>query len=113
MSGMRRVAITGLGLVTPLGCGVDTTWSRLIAGRSGAGPITKFKIDDLPCRIGWDVRRGDGSDGTFSPDQWVDPKEQRRVDDFIIYALTAATQAVADSGYEPKNEDTHNSARLL
>ena len=85
MTGMRRVAITGLGLVTPLGCGVDPTWSRLIEGRSGAGPITKFKVDDLPCRIACDVPRGDGSDGTFNPDQWVDPKEQRRVDDFIIY----------------------------
>ena len=63
-----------IGLVTPLGCGVDATWSRLIAGRSGAGPITKFKVDDLPCRIACDVPRGDGADGTFNPDQWVDPE---------------------------------------
>ena len=110
---MRRVAITGLGLVTPLGCGVDTTWSRLIAGRSGAGPITKFKVDDLPCRIACDVPRGDGSDGTFSPDQWVDPKEQRRVDDFIIFALTAASQAVTDSGYEPKTDEDRERAGVL
>jgi 3-oxoacyl-[acyl-carrier-protein] synthase II len=110
---MRRVAITGLGLVTPLGCGVDTTWSRLLAGRSGAGPITKFKVDDLPCRIACDVPRGDGSDGTFSPDQWVDPKEQRRVDDFIIFALTAAAQAVTDSGYEPKTEEDRERAGVL
>jgi 3-oxoacyl-[acyl-carrier-protein] synthase II len=113
MTGMRRVAITGLGLVTPLGCGVDETWSRLIAGRSGAGPITKFKVDDLPCRIACDVPRGDGSDGTFNPDQWVDPKEQRRVDEFITYALTAATQAVKDSGYEPKTEDDRERAGVL
>ena len=113
MTGMRRVAITGLGLVTPLGCGVDVTWSRLIAGRSGAGPITKFKVDDLPCRIACDVPRGDGSDGTFNPDQWVDPKEQRRVDEFITYALTAATQAVKDSGYEPKTEDDRERAGVL
>src|SRR5215467_5545926 len=94
MIGMRRVVITGMGLVTPLACGVEETWSRLLAGKSGAGPITKFKVDDLPCRIACDVPRGDGSNGTFNPDQWVDTKEQRRVDDFIIYALTAATQAV-------------------
>jgi 3-oxoacyl-[acyl-carrier-protein] synthase II len=110
---MRRVAVTGLGLVTPLGCGVDITWSRLLAGRSGAGPITKFKVDDLPCRIACDVPRGDGTDGTFSPDQWVDPKEQRRVDDFIIFALTAAAQAVADSGYEPKSEEARERAGVL
>ena len=113
MNGMRRVAITGLGLVTPLGCGVDTTWSRLIAGRSGAGPITRFKVDDLPCRIACDVPHGDGSDGTFNPDQWVDPKEQRRVDDFIIYALTAASQAVADSGYEPKTDEERERAGVM
>ena len=113
MNGMRRVAITGLGLVTPLGCGVDPTWSRLIAGRSGAGPITRFKVDDLPCRIACDVPRGDGADGTFNPDQWVDPKEQRRVDDFIIYALTAASQAVTDAGYEPKTEDERERAGVL
>jgi 3-oxoacyl-[acyl-carrier-protein] synthase II len=113
MTGMRRVAITGLGLVTPLGCGVDPTWSRLIEGRSGAGPITRFKVDDLPCRIACDVPRGDGTDGTFNPDQWVDPKEQRRVDDFITYALTAATQAVKDSGYEPKTEDERERAGVL
>ena len=113
MTGMRRVAITGLGLITPLGCGVDVTWARLIAGRSGAGPITKFKVDDLPCRIACDVPRGDGSDGTFNPDQWVDPKEQRRVDDFITFALTAATQAVTDSGYEPKTEEERERTGVL
>jgi 3-oxoacyl-[acyl-carrier-protein] synthase II len=113
MTGMRRVAITGLGLVTPLGCGVEETWSRLIAGHSGAGPITRFKVDDLPCRIACDVPRGDGSNGTFNPDHWVDPKEQRRVDDFITYALTAAVQAVKDSGYEPKTEDDRERAGVL
>jgi 3-oxoacyl-[acyl-carrier-protein] synthase II len=113
MNGMRRVVITGLGLVTPLGCGVDTTWSRLIAGKSGAGLITRFKVDDLPCRIACDVPRGDGADGTFNPDQWVDPKEQRRVDDFIIYALTAASQAVTDSGYEPKTDEARERAGVL
>jgi 3-oxoacyl-[acyl-carrier-protein] synthase II len=102
---MRRVVVTGLGLVTPLACGVEETWARLLAGNSGARPITRFKVDDLPARIACDVPRGDGSAGTFNPDQWVDPKEQRRVDDFIIFGLAAAQQAVTDSGYVPKDEE--------
>ncbi len=102
---MRRVVITGLGLVTPLACGVEETWSRLIAGQSGANAITKFRVDDLPTKIACQVPRGDGSDGTFNPDQWVDPKEQRRVDDFIIYGLAAAKQAVKDSGWEAKTDE--------
>ena len=102
---MRRVVITGLGLVTPLACGVEETWTRLLAGKSGARPITKFKADDLATRIACDVPRGDGSDGTFNPDAWLDPKEQRRVDDFILFGLAAAQQAVTDSGWEPKTED--------
>ena len=104
-SGMRRVVVTGLGLVTPLACGVAETWSRLLAGQSGARPITSFKADDLPARIACTVPRGDGSDGTFNADSWVDPKEQRRVDDFIVFALAAAQQAVADSGFVPKDEE--------
>jgi 3-oxoacyl-[acyl-carrier-protein] synthase II len=110
---MRRVVVTGLGLVTPLACGVEASWSRLLAGKSGARPITRFKVDDLPARIACDVPRGDGSDDTFNPDQWVDPKEQRRVDDFIVYALTAAQQAVTDSGYEPKTEEERDRAGVL
>jgi 3-oxoacyl-[acyl-carrier-protein] synthase II len=102
---MRRVVVTGLGLVTPLACGVEETWSRLLAGQSGARAITKFKVDDLPARIACNVPRGDGSDGTFNADQWVDQKEQRRVDDFIIFGLAAAVQAVADSGYVPPDEE--------
>ncbi len=102
---MRRVVVTGLGLVTPLACGVEETWSRLIASRSGARLITKFKVDDLATRIACNVPRGDGSNGTFNADQWIDPKEQRRIDDFIIFGLAAAQQAVTDSGYEPKTED--------
>jgi 3-oxoacyl-[acyl-carrier-protein] synthase II len=110
---MRRVVVTGLGMVSPLGCGVDVTWSRLLEGKSGAGPITRFKVDDLPCRIACDVPRGDGTDGTFNPDQWVDSKEQRRVDDFITYGITAAQQAVTDSGYEPKTEEERERAGVL
>ncbi|HEY1613392.1 MAG TPA: beta-ketoacyl-ACP synthase II [Rhizomicrobium sp.] len=102
---MRRVVVTGLGLVTPLACGVEDSWSRLLAGKSGARPITKFKVDDLPARIACDVPRGDGSDGTFNIDAWVDSKEQRRIDDFITFGLAAAQQAVTDSGFVPKDED--------
>ena len=110
---MRRVVITGMGLVTPLACGVEETWSRLLAGKSGARPITKFKVDDLPRTIACDVPRGDGTDGTFNPDQWVDPKEQRRVDDFIIFGLAAAQQAVTDSGWEPKTEEERHRTGVL
>jgi 3-oxoacyl-[acyl-carrier-protein] synthase II len=102
---MRRVVVTGLGLVTPLACGVAETWARLLDGRSGARPITKFKVDDLPARIACDVPRGDGSNGSFNVDAWLDSKEQRRVDDFIVFALAAAQQAVADSGFIPKDEE--------
>ena len=102
---MRRVVVTGLGLVTPLACGVEETWSRLLAGQSGASPITRFRVDDLPTKIACQVPRGDGSDGTFNPDQWVDAKEQRRMDDFIIYGLAAAKQAVVDSGWVARTED--------
>jgi 3-oxoacyl-[acyl-carrier-protein] synthase II len=104
---MRRVVVTGIGLVTPLACGVEETWSRLIAGQSGARPITKFRTDDLATKIACSVPLGDGSDGTFNPDQWLDPKEQRRVDDFILFGLAAAQQAVTDSGWEPKTEEDH------
>ena len=111
---MRRVVVTGLGLVTPLACGVEETWSRLLSGQSGASAITKFKTDDLATRIACQVPRGDGSDGTFNPDQWVDPKEQRRMDDFIIYGLAAAKQAVADSGWQPQtDEDRYRTGVLI
>ncbi|HEU0163327.1 MAG TPA: beta-ketoacyl-ACP synthase II [Rhizomicrobium sp.] len=111
---MRRVVVTGLGLVTPLACGVEETWSRILAGQSGASPITKFKVDDLPTKIACQVPRGDGSDGTFNPDQWVDPKEQRRMDDFIIYGLAAAKQAVTDSGWVPAtDEERHRTGVLI
>jgi 3-oxoacyl-[acyl-carrier-protein] synthase II len=110
---MRRVVVTGLGLVTPLACGVEDTWSRLLAGQSGARPITKFRVDDLPARIACDVPRGDGSNGTFNADQWVDPKEQRRVDDFIVLGMAAAAQAVQDSGYVAKTEEERCRAGVL
>ena len=110
---MRRVVVTGIGLVTPLACGVEETWSRLLAGNSGARKITKFKTDDLPTKIACDVPRGDGTSGTFNPDHWVDPKELRRMDDFILFGLAAAKQAVRDSGWEPKTEEERERTGVL
>lgn len=100
---MRRVVVTGLGMVTPLGSGVEPTWSRLIAGASGAGPITTFDVSDLPARIACSIPRGDGSDGTFNPDDWMEPKEQRKVDDFIVFAMAAAKQALDDAAWKPES----------
>ena len=110
---MRRVVVTGLGLVTPLACGVEETWSRLIAGKSGASRITSFDASDLATKIACSVPRGDGSNGTFNPDQWMDPKEQRRVDEFILFGIAAAKQAVADSGWEPASEEDRNRTGVL
>ena len=102
---MRRVVVTGLGMVTPLGCGVETSWQRILDGRSGARAIDTFEVSDLPSRIACMVPRGDGSDGTFSADQWMDPKDQRKVDDFIIFAMCAARQALDDANWHPSSED--------
>jgi len=112
-SSMRRVVVTGLGLVTPLACGVEETWSRLIAGQSGASRITSFDASDLATKIACSVPRGDGSNGTFNPDQWMDSKEQRRVDEFILFGIAAAKQAVADSGWEPATEEDRNRTGVL
>ena len=90
---MRRVVITGLGIVSPLGCGVEASWKRLLAGESGARRITEFDVSDLSCQIGCTIPRGDYSDGAYDPDDWMEPKEQRKVDDFIVYAMAAAQQA--------------------
>src|SRR6266478_9283752 len=84
---MRRVVVTGLGMVSPLGCGVEPTWKRILSGESGARKIETFEVSDLTCRIACQVPRGDGSGGTFNPDQWMEPKDQRKVDDFIIFAM--------------------------
>jgi 3-oxoacyl-[acyl-carrier-protein] synthase II len=110
---MRRVVVTGLGLVTPLACGVEETWSRLVAGKSGASRITRFEASDLATKIACSIPRGDGSNGTFNPDAWMDPKEQRRVDEFILFGLAAAKQAVADSGWVPANDEDRNRTGVL
>jgi 3-oxoacyl-[acyl-carrier-protein] synthase II len=102
---MRRVVVTGLGMVTPLASGVEETWTRLIAGQSGAGTITRFDPANVVTQYACEIPRGDGSNGTFNPDDWMEPKEQRKVDDFIIYGMAAAVQAVRDAGWEDPSED--------
>ena len=102
---MRRVVVTGLGMVTPLACGVEETWARLLAGQSGAGPITRFDASNVVTKYACEIPFGDGSDGSFNPDDWMDAKDRRKVDDFILYGMAAAEQAVKDSGWEPETEE--------
>src|SRR5215475_7966190 len=98
---MRRVVITGLGLLSPLGCGVEVSWQRLTAGENAAKRVENFDVSDLTCQIACQISRGDGSDGTFNPNDWMEPKEQRKVDEFIVYAMSAATQALTDANWKP------------
>ncbi len=109
---MRRVVITGIGLVTPVGCGADFAWSNLLAGHSGARRVTEFDVSDIPCQIGCFIPRGPAP-GEFNPDDWMEPKEQRKVDDFIIYAMGAADQALADAGWQPKRGEEQNRTGVL
>jgi 3-oxoacyl-[acyl-carrier-protein] synthase II len=102
---MRRVVVTGLGMVSPLACGVEPTWKRILNGESGARKILTFDVSDLPSKIACQVPRGDGSDGSFNPDQWMEPKDQRKVDDFIIFAMAAARQALDDAHWHPSTEE--------
>ncbi|MEM1361863.1 MAG: beta-ketoacyl-ACP synthase II [Pseudomonadota bacterium] len=101
---MRRVVVTGLGVVSPLANGFEETWTRLLAGQSGAGTITRFDAGHLATTYACEIPRGDGSEGTFDPNQVLEPKEQRKVDDFILYGLAAADEAVRDSGWMPEDE---------
>ena len=110
---MRRVVVTGLGMLTPLGCGVETTWARLIKGESGIRPIDTFDVSDISCKVAGLVPRGDGADGTFNPDQWMEPKEQRKVDNFIVYAMCAARQALDDAGWRPQTDEEQTSTGVL
>jgi 3-oxoacyl-[acyl-carrier-protein] synthase II len=100
-------------MVSPLACGVEPTWQRLIAGKSGAKAISHFDVSDLPCKIACIIPKGDGSDGTFNPDQWMEPKEQRKVDDFIIFAMAAARQALDDAGWKPTSNEDQNATGVL
>jgi 3-oxoacyl-[acyl-carrier-protein] synthase II len=111
---MRRVVVTGLGMVSPLACGVEETWSRLLAGQSGARTITRFDAGHLATTYACEIPRGDGTGGTFNPDDWMEPKEQRKVDDFILYGMAAAVQAVRDAGWEnPSDEEKLRTGVLI
>jgi 3-oxoacyl-[acyl-carrier-protein] synthase II len=110
---MRRVVITGLGMVSPLGAGVEPTWNKILESKSGAGRIDKFDVSDLPCKIACQIKRGDGSNGSFQPDKWMEPKDQRKVDDFIIFAMAAAGQALEDAGWHPKSADDQANTGVL
>ncbi|MBV8849389.1 MAG: beta-ketoacyl-ACP synthase II, partial [Methylobacteriaceae bacterium] len=110
---MRRVVVTGMGMVSPLGCGVETNWRRLVAGENGFARVESFDVSDLPCKIAGVVPRGDGSDGTFHADSWMEPKEQRKVDDFILYAVAAATQALQDARWRPESDEDQIATGVL
>jgi 3-oxoacyl-[acyl-carrier-protein] synthase II len=102
---MRRVVVTGLGMVTPLACGVDETWSRILDGQSGAGTISRFDASGLATDYACEIPFGDGTNGTFNPDDWMASKDRRKVGDFIIYGVAAAEQAVRDAGWMPEDEE--------
>ncbi len=102
---MRRVVVTGFGLVTPLGVGTESVWKKLLDGQSGIRSIQNFDVSDLPAKIAGQVPRGETASGAFNADDWVPPKEQRKMDEFIIYALAAAEQAVTDAEWKPQDPE--------
>ncbi len=117
---MRRVVVTGLGMVSPLACGVEATWRRILKCDSGAGRIEKFDTSDLPCKIGAEVPRSNGYAGgaslgadAFNPDDWVSPKDQRRIEDFIVFGIAAAQMAVDDSGLEFRTPEEQERSGVL
>ncbi len=110
---MRRVVVTGIGMVSPLGCGAEVSWSRLLAGENAARRVTDFEVDDLAAKIACQIPRGDGTDGTYNPDDWMEPKEQRKVDPFITYGVAAATQALDDADWHPENFEDQCASGVL
>ena len=110
---MRRVVVTGLGLLTPLGCGVEASWDRLIKGQSGIGQLEGFDVSDLNARIGGQIPEGDTADGLFAPDDWMPPNERRCIDRFILLGMVAAQQAVESSGWVPATEEDQNRSGVM
>lgn len=110
---LRRVVVTGIGIVSPLGCGIDAVWSKILAGKSGAKRIDEFEVDDLACQIACRIPVGPKAEGKFDADEWVEPKEQRKVDPFIVYAMAAADQAIADSGISLKTAQEQETSGVL
>ncbi|HYB56063.1 MAG TPA: beta-ketoacyl-ACP synthase II [Alphaproteobacteria bacterium] len=110
---MRRVVVTGLGLVTPLGCGVNAVWRRLVDGESGIRAIQSFDVSDLPCKVAAQVPQGETAAGYFNADDWMPPKDQRKVEPFIVYAMAATVQAVEDSGWMPSDEEARERTGVM
>ncbi|MFZ2100306.1 MAG: beta-ketoacyl-ACP synthase II, partial [Oricola sp.] len=111
---MRRVVVTGIGMVSPLGASAEHTWTRILASESGAVRVTDFDVSDMPAQIACRIPFGDGSNGTFNADDWMEPKEQRKVDPFIVYAMAAADQALNDADWHPRtNEDQCSTGVLI
>jgi 3-oxoacyl-[acyl-carrier-protein] synthase II len=110
---MRRVVVTGLGLLSPLAMGYELSWQRLLAGVSGAATVEGFEYADLACTTANQIPRGDGTDGTFNPDNFLEAKEQRKIGDFILYGIAAADEALKDSGWEPKTDDERYATGVL
>jgi 3-oxoacyl-[acyl-carrier-protein] synthase II len=110
---MRRVVITGLGMVTPLGVGAEHVWKRLIGAESGIRAIQSFDVSDLPAKIAGQVPRGETASGNFNADDWVPPKDQRKMDEFIVFALAAADQAVKDSGWQPPDDEARERTGVM
>jgi 3-oxoacyl-[acyl-carrier-protein] synthase II len=110
---MRRVVVTGLGLLSPFGVGVEHGWKELLTGRSAAKRVTEFEVDDLPCKIAHVIPRGDGSNASFNPESVLEPKELRKIGDFILYGIAAADEALKDSGWEPKTPDEQYATGVL
>ena len=109
---MRRVVVTGMGMVTPLGSGVDQNWSQIIAGKSGIARIEHFDVSDISCQIAGQVP-GPETDGGLNLDDWIDPREQRKQDRFIQLGLVAACQAVEDSGWQPNAPEQQNRTGVM
>ncbi|MDX8517208.1 beta-ketoacyl-ACP synthase II [Mesorhizobium dulcispinae] len=110
---MRRVVVTGLGLLSPFGTGFEHSWKELLSGRSAARRITEFEVDDLACKIAHIVPRGDGTNGTFNPEAVLEPKELRKIGDFILYGIAAADEALADSGWKPETHEDQCATGVL
>jgi 3-oxoacyl-[acyl-carrier-protein] synthase II len=110
---MRRVVVTGLGLLSPFGMGVEHSWRELLSGRSACRRVTEFEVDDLACKIAHIIPRGDGSNGTFNPEAVLEPKELRKIGDFILYGIAAADEAMADSGWKPQTHEDQCATGVL
>lgn len=110
---MRRVVVTGIGMVSPLGGDAETTWSNILSARSATKKVENFQVDDLPAQIACQIPFGEGSDGSFNADDWMEVKEQRKVDPFIVYAVSAATQALNDAGWHPKTDDEQHTTGTM